>query len=81
MQQERHHVEESVLWGWLRFLHDPPLHKREGEREKMPLPFARGHGVDEVVEGKRNSVYQAEVGVRDFERARRAVVEKTWPRL
>lgn len=62
-------------------MHDPPLHKREGEREKMPLPFARGHGVDEVVEGKRNSVYQAEVGVQSFERARRARVEKTWLRL
>ena len=62
MRQERHHMEESVLPGWLRFLHDPPLHKREGEREKMSLPFAQGHGVDEVVAGKRNAVYQAEAG-------------------
>jgi hypothetical protein len=62
MQQERHHVEASVLEGWPRFLHSQSLRKREGKREKVPLPFARRHSVDEVVEGKRNSVYQAGVG-------------------
>ena len=74
MQQERHHVEESELWGWLRFLRNLPLHKGES-------PFALWHSVDEVVEDKRNSVYQAKVGVQGFERARHAIVEKTWPRF
>ena len=62
-----------MLW-WLRFLRNLPLHKGES-------PFVRWRSVDEVVEGKRNSVYQAKVGVRDFEGARHAMVEKTWPRL
>ncbi len=47
----------------------------------MPLPFALWRCFDEVVEGKRNSVYLAEVGMRGFERARHAMGEKTWPRL
>ena len=47
----------------------------------MPLPFALWRWFDEVVEGKQNSVYLAEVGMRGFERARHAMVEKTWPRL
>ncbi len=81
MQQGRHQVEVNGLPEWPRFLRDRSPHKQEGVREKMPPPFARGHSVDEVVEGKRNSVYQAEVGVLGFERARRARVEKTWPRL
>ncbi len=63
MQQEHHHVEASVLWGWLRFLHNQPLHKRESGRGKMPCPFALYHGVDEVVYGKRIFVYLAEVGM------------------
>ena len=29
----------------------------------MPFPFVLWHYVDEVVGGKRNSVYQAEVGM------------------
>ncbi len=40
MQQECHHVEASVLRGWLHFLHNQPLHKREGVRDKMPFLFA-----------------------------------------
>ncbi len=44
----------------------------------MPLPFALWRCFDEVVEGKRNSVYLAEVGMRGFERARHGMVEKTW---
>ncbi len=63
MQQERHHVEANALRGRLYFLRDQAPHKREDEREKMPLPFAWGYGVDEVVAGKRNAVYQAEVSV------------------
>ncbi len=51
-----------MLSGWPRFLHSQSLRKREGKREKVPLPFARRHSVDEVVEGKRNPVYQAGVG-------------------
>ena len=81
MQQERHQVEGRVLEGWPRFLHSQSLRKREGKREKVPLPFARRHSVDEVVEGKRNSVYLARVGMRGFERTRHGMVEKTWPRL
>ena len=52
-----------MLWGWLRFLHNQPLHKRESGRGKMPCPFALYHGVDEVVYGKRIFVYLAEVGM------------------
>jgi hypothetical protein len=78
MQQERHHVEASVLWGWPRFLHSQSLRKREGKREKVPLPFARRHSVDEVVEGKRNPVYQAGVGAQSFERAHHTMVDQTW---
>ncbi len=63
MQQERHQVEVNALRRWPRFLRNLPLHKRESMREKMPFPFALWHGVDEVVEGKRNLVYQAEVSV------------------
>ena len=70
-----------MLWGWLRFLHNQPLHKRESARDKLPFPFALWHGVDEVVEGKRNSVYPAEVCVRRCKRASLAMVDKTWPRL
>jgi len=47
----------------------------------MPPPFALWRCFDEVVSGKRNSVYLAEVGMLGFERARHGMVEKTWPRL
>ncbi len=63
MQQERHNVEANGLRGWLRFLPNPPLHKRKSMGDKMLFPLALWHGVDKVVEGKRNSVYQAEVGI------------------
>jgi len=49
MQQERHQVEVNVPWGWLRFLHNTPLHKPESVREKMPFPFVLWHCLDEVV--------------------------------
>ena len=64
MQQERHQVEANELWWWPRFLQNKPLHKQEGMREKVPLPFVLWRCVDEVVEGKRNSVYLVEGGVR-----------------
>jgi len=70
-----------VLWGWPRFLHNQPLHKRKSARGKLPFPFALWHCVDEVVGGKHNSVYPGEVCVRRCKRASLALVDKTWPHL
>jgi hypothetical protein len=52
MQQEHHHVEASAPWGWLRFLHNQPLHKQESGRDNMLFSFALWHCVDEVWSGK-----------------------------
>jgi hypothetical protein len=49
-------------------------------KEKMPFPFVLWHSLDEGVEGKQNSVYLVGVSVLGFERTRRMIVEKTWPR-
>ena len=78
MQQERHQVEANGLEGWRRFLQNEPLHKRESMGEKMPFPFALWRCFDEVVEGKRNPVYQAGVGAQSFERAHHTMVDQTW---
>ena len=45
----------------------------------MLLPFVLWRCFDEVVEGKRNAVYLAEVGMPGFERARHMMGEKIWP--
>ena len=76
MQQEHHHVEASVLWGWLRFLHNQPLHKRESGRDNMPFSFALWHCVDEFVAGKHNPVYEVEEGVHRWKRANPVMVDK-----
>jgi hypothetical protein len=60
-------------------LRNLPPHKRESVKENMPFPFVLWHCLDVGVDGKWNAVYQVEVGIRGFERARLAMVEKTWP--